>query len=76
MWIVFTDGTYVFLDASDFSMEYDSDIGDKWQVDIGLMSQEEKNEKDKAAAERSRARKESFERKELERLKAKYERVK
>ena len=72
-WIVFTDGTFVFLDAHSYAMNYESEISDHWKVDIGLMSQDEYREIEESRKRRSAEFQERQEREALAALKKKYE---
>lgn len=73
LWMIFADGTFIFLDAHSYSMSYDSEIEDYWKVQIGLLSQENWDRQEAARKKRIADLRESEERKVLAELKAKYE---
>lgn len=68
MWIVFDDGTWVYLDGCQWAMRYDTTPHGRWRVDIGLMTQEAFDAEERKAEQRSKAYTEAEDRKELARL--------
>jgi hypothetical protein len=71
-WVVFTDGTYVFLDAHSYSMHYERNIDDVWQAEIGLISKVEYRQKREAHERQCAAHREKREREHLASLLLKY----
>jgi hypothetical protein len=72
LWMLFTDGTYVFLDASGYAMRHDSAIHGPGRVEIGLNSAEELRIEKEEQERRYNKYRESEDRKTLADLLEKY----
>lgn len=71
--VVFTDETYIFLDAHSFSMSYDSEIADAWKADLGLIDRDEYKRQELARTRKSAALQHEFRRQAYLKLKAEFE---
>lgn len=72
LWMVFTDGTYLFLGGSTFGMRYTDEPFGSWRVEMGLMTQEEYDAERKQQDENAVKYREAGDRKHLAILIEKY----